>query len=276
VGVEVRAAHEPSKNLAGLGIREVELDVQVPELRHEGEAAAVRRNSGSQVHAAAASRSRDDRTGDLARFLVLSHERKVGAADRRLPFLTDLVERGVQNPLERVRIRYALTHLLEDLPDHRIAPAAADVRPERVTPAVGEEPAVPRHLLDGGDPSGQRRVAEPHRRMRRYRPDREVFGHPLDEPERCLEPPSRGLDAAARSAEAGDVVLEGVDQLVTDQVIRFLHRVHERHHDPLLERLRDALHAFADVTDDVVLLELWMVRVEDERLTLFELVVQDP
>ena len=110
--------------------------------------------------------------------------------------------------------------------------------------------------------------------MRIDRADREVLGHPLDEPQR--QPRRAGLDEPrSRSAVAGDVELEGVHQLVPDHVVGLPERAGERQHDPALEELGDAAGPLAELArDGVGLLEIGMAGVEDERLPAVELVVE--
>ena len=72
----------------------------------------------------------------------------------------------------------------------------------------------------------QRRVAQPHGRVRIVRAERQVLGHALDEPQRQIQ------------VRAEDVVLKRVHQLVAEHVIGFRGPAADRHHDAALQRLR--------------------------------------
>ncbi len=74
-----------------------------------------------------------------------------------------------------------------------------------------------------------------------------------------------------------EVVLEGVDELVADDVVGLGQRGSVRQDDPALERLGDAAHPLAQhLGDDRGLLELGAAAVEDQRLAALELVVEHP
>ena len=128
--------------------------------------------------------------------IACREHRPIGAADRGLPVVGQLTGLEPEHLFDRhvgvAGRRRRRQHLRDDV----VAEAAADIRPERLAPAVGEVLAVV-ELLDRrqavdpafpGFPVGlverPRGVAQPHRRVRIDRPEREVFGHPLDEPER--------------------------------------------------------------------------------------------
>ena len=114
-------------------------------------------------------------------------------------------------------------------------------------------------------------VANPHRGEWVVTADREVFGHALDEPERQT---CETLKAAAAS-RLGDVVLERVHELVSEHVVSIPIRARERHDHPVLQRFGHTTGAFADEPGQRVgLLEVRMVRVQNDRLGLFELVLE--
>jgi hypothetical protein len=103
----------------------------------------------------------------------------------------------------------------------------------------------------------------------------QVLGHPLGEPEGVVQPLRRLLQPAPGAPGAGDVVLEGVHQLVPQHVVRLLDGAAEGLDDALLEHLRHAAGALAQVAGDGVLLEVRGAGVQDQRLAVLELVVQD-
>ena len=112
------------------------------------------------------------------------------------------------------------------------------------------------------------RIAQPHRRVRIDLADGKIFRHPFHEPQ-----------GQRRDRPAGplqDVPLECVDQLVPEHVIRFAEADGKRQHDASFLVLRDAADTVAQVAgDDVRLGELGVARVEHDRLTLGEGMVED-
>ena len=130
---------------------------------------------------------------------VDASERLVGLADCRLPVRRELLWRRCRGPA-----RWRSLELPVDAPtrqhlrDDPIAPAAGDVSPEGVTPAVREvlrivEIVDRRQLV----PAARRREAT-SRCSRRPGPIETVLRHALDEPER------QAFDAAASRAAARD------------------------------------------------------------------------
>jgi hypothetical protein len=87
------------------------------------------------------------------------------------------------------------------------------------------------------------------------------------------------LDPAAChaiGAAPADVVLKGVDELVTDDMVGLLERSAEGDDDPPLERFGDPAHPFRDeLGKDGRLLELGVAGVDDQRLPSAELVVEE-
>src|SRR5919106_5937354 len=61
-------------------------------------------------------------------------------------------------------------------------------------------------------------ATHPHRRLGRHRSDREILGHSLDEPEGKLTG-SRQCTETVGPAAAGDVVLKGMNQLMTEHMV---------------------------------------------------------
>ena len=114
----------------------------------------------------------------------------------------------------------------------------------------------------------QDRVAHPHRRERVLAADGVVLRHALDDEERQAD------ELLERAAPLRDVVLELVDQLVAQHVVGLGVRARHRQHHALAKPLGHALRALADV-GDVGLPEVGVVGVEDDRLPLVELVLQN-
>jgi hypothetical protein len=199
----------------------------------------------------------------------------VGLVGRGVPALHQLVGRHVEHAPDRLVDAALATGCAEQLADPFVAEGAADICEERLPVAVREVPRVVELAIRReGVPAGVlHRPAHPHRGQRRRRPDGEVFRHPLDEPEWQRGRARESADPAG--AAARHVVLEGVRQLVTDDVVEVAERAADRENDPPSECLGDAAGPFAEAADDVGLLELGRGGVEDQRLTAGELVVQD-
>ena len=187
--------------------------------------------------------------------------RQVGAARRRDPVLRQRVgadaEHAADSFLEADAQRRAV-----DVDHGAVAPAAADVRPQRLPVAIREEARVVGELLDRREVVALGRVAQPHRRERIVASEREVLGHALDQPERQGAEPRE----AARS-RLGDAVLEDVHELVAEHVIVVRVDAGERHDDAGAQPLGHAARALRQLlADHVRLLEVGMVGVEDHRL----------
>jgi len=72
---------------------------------------------------------------------------------------------------------------LEQRPYGLVTVFAANERPQRVAVAIREILWIIQ-VVDRREFLAPRCVAHPHRRLRIDRTDRQIFGHPLDEPER--------------------------------------------------------------------------------------------
>src|SRR5439155_26625643 len=70
-----------------------------------------------------------------------------------------------------------------DVDDGTVAPAAADVCPERLAVSIREEAGVVGELLDRREVVALRGVAQPPRGERIIAAEREVLRHTLDQPE---------------------------------------------------------------------------------------------
>ena len=154
-----------------------------------------------------------------------------------------------------------------------IAEAAADVGPERLAPPVRKVLRViqvvdRRQLFLAGG------VAQPHRGVWIDRPQRQVLGHAFDEPQ------GKALGAVLsgrRVRVCGDVELEGVHELVSDDVVGIGEGTAERQHDAPPHRLSHAAGAFTHLSgDDVVLFEVGVRRVQHQRLASAKLMLEDP
>ena len=92
---------------------------------------------------------------------------------------------------------------------------------------------------------------------------RRTFDHPQRQ-ERQIEP-DRVLVAEAY------VVLEGVDEFMSQHMVCFGVAAGKRHDDTLLDRFGNAPRAFADESpDNIRLVKIGVVRIEDDRLLFLE------
>ncbi len=123
-------------------------------------------------------------------------------------------------------------------------------------------------LAEGG-------VAQPHGRLGVDGTEREVLGHPLDEPQRVGQDPGRLAGVRARIG-AGHVELERVDELVPEHVVGIGERSGHGQDDAPLERLGDPPGALADQPlDGVGLPEVLAHRVEDDDLPAAQVVAEE-
>ena len=272
VAVE-RRFDEPPQHASALPVREVEVHEERVALAEVGDLLPVRRQRRRDVQRALRSFLRQERLRDAPRAIVLGELGQEGGLDGVPPLVRQVVERHPQRAPERP-LDAACRRGLENLADHLVAPTLAHVRPDGVTEPIGENPRVVGELLDGREMPFQRRVPQPHRGVRIERADRQVLRHALHEPQRGVHVDQR-LHPGADAAPAEHVVLELVDHLVADHVLELFIGPGERQHHPVLEELRDAAGALADVAaDGVGLLEVRMRRVQQDRLAALELVVE--
>ena len=263
-------AGQLAQHFPGLGVRDEQIDREPGPLRQERDQLAVGadRRPDVQIAADPAAAFQDD-TPDFIRRPRRVQDRAVGIADRRVPLFRQLLAVEAEDPLDRHLVIAAVAGGREHGADDLVAPPAADVGPERLAPAIREVFRVV-EVLDLRKRFLPRRVAQPHRRVRVDRTNREVLGHPLDEPER--QPVGAGFPWRAVGPR-GDVELERVHQLVADHVVGVGERSAHRQHDPPADRFGDAARALADLSlDGVGLFEVRMRRVEHQRLAAAQLV----
>jgi hypothetical protein len=263
--VEVRVGRTLEKLALGpprFRAGEEDLDREQVLLGHERNLAAVRAERRADVHAAArvAADERPQMHARLHRFGRFG----VAGAQPAVPLLGEARHADVEHLLD---LPCEVAGLRVQHPRHGGgAVTFGDELPQRVTITVREVPGV-LEFLDGGEPARAHGVAHPHRGLVGRIGDGVVLRHPLDEPERHRRD--------RRMAGPREVVLEGVNELVADHVIRLAqaHAEGERH--PVALPLRDASDAVAErVGDDVGLDEVAVARVEDERLAPLQLMTE--
>ncbi len=262
-------AHEFSRDLARRCVGDVHLDGEHRELGQEHDATAVRAERRGHVQVAAVlacdewTAERRDWPGGLDEGGVSPPRLFVPRGRKR--FLVD-AEHGFDGARDVAGDGGRVKHVANRL----VAPAPADVRPERMSVAIGKEIGIVQ-LVDRRHLFTRRGIANPHRRVRVDRAYRQILGHPLDEPEGQRRHPA----PASIATPCRDVVLKGVHELVAEDVIRFREPAGERKDDPALRGFRDSAGAFADLTGEHVgLLKMWMRCVEDQRLATAQVMLQ--
>ena len=116
-------------------------------------------------------------------------------------------------------------------------------------------------------PLAAHRVAKPQSSLGICGSAREVLRHPFHEPQRLPE---------TAAVTARDVELKGMHDLVAQHAIRLGHRRRKRHDDAAARGFGDAADRVGQhARDDVGLRELRLTAIDDQRLTAFELVMQD-
>ncbi len=214
--------------------------------------------------------------GELVDRLGLIQDRPVGVLHGLVPIGRELFHLDAQHALENDLVVAGPADRLHHLADDLVAPTPGDIGPDGLAPAVGEVLVGVVELLERGQLLAPDGVAHPHRGVRVDGPDGQVFGHALDEPEGNAQ---GGVVAPGLVGMAlgHDVVLEGVDELVADDVVGLGERRAVGQDDAALERLREAARALAEhLLGDRRLLELGAAAVEDEGLAALELVVEHP
>ncbi len=195
--------------------------------------------------------------------------RLIGGELRRVPLLRQFLVVHPENLLERVLIAPVVARAgAQQVADGALAVLAGDEGPERLAVAVREVLGVVQ-VLDVGELLAAGCFAHPHRGVRIDRTDRQVLGHPFDEPERQRQ----GARRVAAHVRPGDVVLERVHQFVPDYVIGGRNRTGQGKNDTALVGFRDAAGALADRSlNGVRLAEVGAARIQDQRLAPVELV----
>ena len=273
VVVVERRLHQTAQHPPRLRVGEVEIDEEGIPLPEEGDLASVRGEGWREMQRPVGALLREQGLRDAAGAVVLAQLGEVGRLHGVPPLVRELIEREPEGALERPR-HAARRRGLEDFADHLVAPLLADVGPQGVPEAIGEDPRIVGELLDRGEVPLERRVPQPHGRVGVDGADREVLRHPLHEPERRVDADDRP-DAGAGAAVTEHVVLELVHHLVLHHVLELGVGAREWQHHAVLEELRDAARRFADLASDGVgLLEVGLGGVEDDGLAALELVVQ--
>ena len=261
-----RRAHQLPHDAAGRGVRKIDVDGITVALGEEHHVTPVRAQRRSEVVTPRFAMPSGDEGGrrDFA-FRVGS-----GCLHRRAQRLVPVARQrgGVDASGGDQPADGAAARLRGHCPRGQIVTeAAAQIRPQRLPVPIGK-PARVVELFEGRQPISLHGVAQPHRRIRVHPPDREVLGHPLGEPER--------QQRHGRALPTQHVALEGVHELVAEDVVRFAERRGERQHDAAALVIGEAADAFWDVAGhDGRLSEMRVAGVQHDRRTLGERVPED-
>ena len=147
--VEVRVARRTAElldDLAGRRVADEQVDAEQISAREEREQLAVGADRRREVVVAAA-RQANELRADAVRMLATGDLRQIHRPVRRGPVLRQRIAVFAEHADER-RIPADAKRRAVDLDDRAIAPAAADVRPQRLAVAVREEARVRGELLD--------------------------------------------------------------------------------------------------------------------------------
>ena len=181
VGVDGRV-RDLVDRLARVRVGEKEVDREQARLGKVEDLLAVRADRGRDVLPAAGPILSTDDQGPVNLWRVgLLHDRLVGLERRLVPVGRQRVHGHAEYGLERTDRASGPAGDLEDSADDFVPVRSGDVRPERLTVAVGEEAGIV-ELRDRRKAVALDAVAKPHRRVRIDRSDRQVLRHPLDEP----------------------------------------------------------------------------------------------
>ena len=252
--VVLRRFDETALDATSLGIGQPEIDEEPALIAEERDRFAVRRQRRCEEQAAARAPLRERRLRDAAGAIMIAQLRQERRLDRVAPVGGKVLERPSRRAFE-CRVEPRRRRRLQDLADDFIPPLFADVRPQRVPVSVREDVWVGGHLLDRGQVTLERGVAQPHRGLGVDRTERQILGHALHEPERRVDG-HQCLHARAGMPAAVHIVLELVHHLVLKHVLEIGVRAREGQHRAVLKELRHAAQSFARCVDDVRLLKI--------------------
>ena len=170
--------------------------------------------------------------------------------------------------LESLLHAAGLHRILEEIADHRFAVLRADIMEYRLAQTVDPDITGAIELVDAQQFVVFQSIAHPHSGGI-VEIDREIFRHPLNEPQRGIEA------AVAALLGEDDVVLKGMHQLVHQHVVKLPVGAGHGQDHPLLEAFRHPAGAAADhALHRVGLLEVVHRSVQDQRDTLFDLMIE--
>ncbi len=274
MGVDGRRDDLPA-DLAGVGVGHIHVDREEVAGRQEDQGLAVGADGRGDVVGVRFDALEQD-PGELVGRLRLLEKGQVGLLHGFVPVGRELLELDAEHALQDDLVVAGAADGLHHLADDLVAPAPADIGPDGLAPAIGEVFIGVLELLDRRQLLAADGVAHPHGGVGVDRADGQVFGHALDEPERDAQGGVVAPGLVGMALEH-DVVLEGVDELVADDMVGLVERRAVGQHDAALERLRESARALAEnVLGDRGLLELGTAAVEDEGLAALELVVEHP
>ena len=269
-----RGRNNFARDLPGGGVGNIHIDREQRFFRQEHQPAAVGAERGRQIEVAAAAVAADEGLAKRIRRAARLEQARITAACRFVPLGGQRLGVEAEHRLHRA-LNVALgTGRPQHLPDDAVAPTPRHVRPERMAVAIGEEVGVV-EAVDGRHCVPGRRFADPHRSVAVDGTDRQVLGHAFNEPQR-QRLQARSNWPALQIDLPRHVVLKGVHQLVTDDVVGLGQPARKGQDDAAFPTLGHATRALADLTvERVGLLEMRMCGVKDELLAAVQLVLQE-
>ncbi len=240
VRIRVRA-QQLTNDLPGVRVGQEEVRGEEVLLRDRRHVAPVRADGRRHVHGSPPVGRAEQEGSRLGRRGLALHEGEIVLGDLLLPAHGQRVRGHAQDLADR-RLEADAQGAAVDLDDRVVPVRPSDVGPQRLPEAVGEVLRLSGHLLDRGQLVAPDGVPDPHRGEGVVTTHRQVLGHALDQPEGQRVQP---LEPAA-PPRLGDVVLEGVHQLVAQHVVGVPVRSGQGHDHPVLQGLGNAARTLAD------------------------------
>ena len=204
---------------------------------------------------AARALAREEGLRERLRTLVEGRRGQVLRLHRLAPRGADVGERHAELARERA-LHSNRGRVPQDLADRGVAPALADILPQRFTEAVREILVrTVGHLLHRRDVARDCRITQPAGGERVVRADREILRHAFHEPQRRIDPLEHLLVRSGAAARE-HIVLELVHHFVRKHVLKTSEIAGEGKYQAMTRRFSYTARSFAKVAGDVVLAEV--------------------
>ncbi len=180
-----RRGGQAAEDLPGFGVSHEQVDGESAAFGEERDLAAVGAEAGADVVSSAGGGLRQHEPRLARERRRVSHGRRGRATDRRMPVAGEGVGIGAELPGQTRQVEPRIGARSQERRHDPIAVPRAEVRPERVTPAVREVLRIV-EVADARQGLVERGVAHPHGRLRVDAAERDVLSHAFDEPQRVL------------------------------------------------------------------------------------------